>query len=245
MDNINNKYRVWQSEELSRNYLEGIRVAIPLADLQIQLMMKIINTWRKKVTSFLDLGCGDGILGRAILNAYPETKGIFIDFSDSMIEAAHKKIRTSESIKIIKSDFTSSDWQHGLGDNKDFDVIVSGFAIHHQPDDRKKELYKETYGLLAPSGIFLNLEHVASSTDTIKSIFDDYFIDHLYAFHRHADSNTTRQEVAEKYYNHPDKSANILTLVEIQCAWLREIGFKDVDCFFKVFELALFGGRKL
>ena len=33
--------------------------------------------------------------------------------------------------------------------------------------------------------------------------------------------------------------------VEIQCEWLREIGFADVDFFFKVFELTLFGGRKI
>jgi len=26
--------------------------------------------------------------------------------------------------------------------------------------------------------------------------------------------------------------------------WLQEIGFADVDCYFKIFELALFGGRK-
>jgi hypothetical protein len=36
----------------------------------------------------------------------------------------------------------------------------------------------------------------------------------------------------------------ILAPVDLQCAWLRLIGFQDVDCFFKVFELALFGGRK-
>ncbi|SPE57295.1 hypothetical protein SBV1_270094 [Verrucomicrobia bacterium] len=29
-----------------------------------------------------------------------------------------------------------------------------------------------------------------------------------------------------------------------QCQWLREIGFENVDCYFKVFELALFGGTK-
>jgi len=32
--------------------------------------------------------------------------------------------------------------------------------------------------------------------------------------------------------------------VEAQCAWLGEIGFADVDCFFRILELALFGGRK-
>ena len=29
-----------------------------------------------------------------------------------------------------------------------------------------------------------------------------------------------------------------------QCRWLREIGFQDVDCFWKYFELAIFGGVK-
>ena len=37
---------------------------------------------------------------------------------------------------------------------------------------------------------------------------------------------------------------NILAPVGDQCDWLREIGFEDVDCYFKIFELAVFGGRK-
>jgi hypothetical protein len=42
----------------------------------------------------------------------------------------------------------------------------------------------------------------------------------------------------------PDKAANILAPVEAQCDWLREIGYEDVDCYFKVLELAVFGGRR-
>jgi hypothetical protein len=32
--------------------------------------------------------------------------------------------------------------------------------------------------------------------------------------------------------------------MEVQCRWPQEIGFEDVDCFLKVFQLALFGGKK-
>jgi hypothetical protein len=53
-----------------------------------------------------------------------------------------------------------------------------------------------------------------------------------------------RQELAATYYNRSDKDANILAPVEIQCEWLRAIGFTDVDCYFKAFELAVFGGRR-
>jgi hypothetical protein len=74
--------------------------------------------------------------------------------------------------------------------------------------------------------------------------WNEYFIGHLYAHHRQSDPNITRQEVAETYYSRPDKVENILAAVELQCEWLRDIGFVDVDCFFKAFELALLGGRK-
>ena len=50
------------------------------------------------------------------------------------------------------------------------------------------------------------------------------------------------EEVRTEYVSRPDRADNILALVEDQCGWLREIGFQDVDCFWKYFELAIFGG---
>jgi len=126
-----------------------------------------------------------------------------------------------------------------------FDIVVSGFAIHHQPDKRKREIYTEVFSMLAPGGIFLNLEHVASATDAGQELFDDFFVDHLYAFHSRSDAGANRDAIADEFYKRPDKKENILAPVQNQCKWLRQIGFADVDCFFKVFELALFGGRKI
>jgi tRNA (cmo5U34)-methyltransferase len=97
---------------------------------------------------------------------------------------------------------------------------------------------------LAPGGVFLNLEHVASATADIEKLFKELFIDHLWAYHQKQGSSDNRQQIADAYYNRPDKAANLLAPVETQCDWLREIGFGHVDCFFKIFELALFGGVK-
>ena len=41
-----------------------------------------------------------------------------------------------------------------------------------------------------------------------------------------------------------DKAANRLAPLETQLAWLREIGFRDVDCYWKQFELAVMAGYK-
>jgi len=70
------------------------------------------------------------------------------------------------------------------------------------------------------------------------------FIDRMLTYNRQKDPGIGRSDMEEQYYGRDDKILNKLSLVEIQCDWLREIGFYDVDIFFKVLELALFGGRK-
>ncbi len=207
-------------------------------------MQRLISKWKPDFTNFLDIGCGDGILGNAILKMKPKATGVFLDFSESMMDAARKKLGAGSSVKFVNADMGKPNWARTLSDFNSFDIIVSGFAIHHQTDERKKELYREIHTLLTPGGVFLNLEHVASRSQAIEHVFDDYFIEALYSYHSGFDQNRTKEEIAGEYYKRPDKDANILAAVEAQCDWLREIGYEDVDCFFKVFELALFGGRK-
>ena len=235
---------VWQTTKLATNYLNGIRGAIPGADLQLAVLRKIAQIWLPAPARLLDLGCGDGILGRLLLDTFPAVQATFADFSDPMLAAARAKLNANPRALVVKADFSSPEWLNAVSAQAPFDLIVSGFAIHHQPHDRKQQLYTEIYEILAPNGAFLNLEHVASETPAGKELFDDFFIDHLYAFHHASDPQQTRQAIAADFYHRPDKIENILAPLNEQCAWLRAIGFADVDCFCKVFELALFGGRK-
>ena len=69
---------IWKTEEISKTFLEGVRGAIPLAAEQIDVMLRMIKIAQPNVKSFLDLGCGDGVLGRAVHWQYPEAKGVFI-----------------------------------------------------------------------------------------------------------------------------------------------------------------------
>ena len=238
------KKSAWQTDEIAGMYLQGVRGAVPAAALQLELIRKIVKSWCPHGARILDLGCGDGTIGRMLIEHFPNVEVVFADFSETMLEAARNKTLHEDRSSVIKADFSSPDWIDSVAEHKPFDVVVSGFAIHHQPDRRKRELYAELYGVLNIPGVFLNLEHVASATPAGKAIFDSFFVDHLYRFHQAANDTRTRVEIQEFYYNRPDKKENILAAVDEQCRWLREIGFKDVDCFFKVFELALFGGRK-
>lgn len=234
----------WWTEEVVSNFLEGVRAAIPGAEMQFAVMEKVVKRWVPHPSLMLDLGCGDGALGRFLLDCFPGAGVVFTDFSDPMLNALRSRLGQNPRAIIAAADFSTPAWRDSLASFPSFDVVVSGFAIHHQPDSRKKVLYGEIHDLLAPGGVFLNLEHVASVSPAGKDMFDELFIDSLFRFHHASQPDRTREEIATTYYNRPDKVENILAPVELQCNWLREMGFEEVDCFFKIFELALFGGRK-
>jgi amino acid adenylation domain-containing protein len=234
----------WQTGIVSKAYLD-VRSAIPDSQLEIEVMLKLIRAWCPKLRTAIDLGCGDGILGRTLLEHFPDCHVWFLDFSDPMLDSARDKLGRSDRVTIIKTDFASSEWISDLGNCPTFDLVVSRLAIHHQTNIRKKQLYREIYDLLSIGGIFLNLEQVASATAEIGEVYREYLIDYLHAFYRQSDPDRSRQDVADGFYSSPARKEDLLALVEAQCGWLREIGFQDVDCFFKVFEHGMFGGRKI
>ena len=80
----------WQTKERATAFLEGVREAIPGAGLQLAVIGKIVQLWCKAPSRVLDLGCGDGVLGRFLLEMFPSAHGISVDFSDPMLDAAHR-----------------------------------------------------------------------------------------------------------------------------------------------------------
>lgn len=240
---MNKEQSKWQTRELARIFSEGVLGAIPGARIQLEIFSTISNAQCPLPARILDLGYGDGLLGRMLLEEFPAAHMVFADFSEPMLEKLRGKIGSDIRATVINLDFATPDWLQSLGSEKPFDIIVSGFALRNQPDERKRVLYGEIYGLLNSGGLFLNLDQVSSASPSISEIFDSFFLDHIRSFHTMAVLNEAMLRIEAAYYQ--DKKENIPAPVESQCQWLRETGFQEVDCFFKTFELALFGGRKI
>lgn len=234
----------WKTEKLASTYIEGVRGAIPLAQEQIEILLRIIGHFRPNVQSFIDLGCGDGILGHTLFMNFPESKGIFLDYSEPMIKAARSRCsQYAKQGQYIIEDFGREDWVQTISGDIPVDVVVSGFSIHHQENENKKRLYADIYdNLLKPGGVFLDLDQVASPNNQIEKMFDAYFLDSIKQYQQEFSSGISVDSIKEAYYK--DKEVNILAPVEDQCEWLRKVGFINVDCYFKAFELAIFGGVK-
>ena len=165
----------------------------------------------------LDLGTGDGRLLALLQDDRPEMVGVGLDFSELMLEAAERRFSGTKRIELVRHDLTAP--LPALGP---FDAVVSGMAIHHLDHERKRALYREVFELLEPGGVFANFEHVASPTRRL----------HLAFF-----------AAIDEPLEHEDPSDRLLD-VETQLAWLRELGFDDVDCYWKWLELAVLIGVK-
>lgn len=169
------------------------------------------------VSRVLDLGCGDGRLLDLVLRARPQAAGVALDFSPHMLDRLRGRFAGSPRVEIVPHNLDQP--LPALGS---FDAVVSSFAIHHLEHDRKRQLYGEIWRLLTPGGVFCNLEHVASASD--------------YGHARFLEAMGTAPE--------DEDPSNKLLDVETQLAWLRELGFAHVDCYWKWRELALLVGRK-
>lgn len=165
----------------------------------------------------LDLGAGAGRLLELVLAGRPKARGVAVDFSPLMLEQLQSKFGSNSRVEIVEHNLEAP-----LPNVGRFDAVVSSFAIHHVPHERKRALYEEVWALLVPNGVFCNLEHVASPTNRLHERFL-------------AAMGTTAAE---------EDPSNKLLDVETQLQWLREIGFSDVDCCWKWRELALLVGRK-
>jgi SAM-dependent methyltransferase len=170
-----------------------------------------------RVDRVLDLGTGDGRLIDLVRRARPGIAAVGIDRSAPMLGAAQARFAAAPEIELVV---------HDLGDPLPpmggFDLVVSGFAIHHLEDARKRALYGEVLEVLTPGGRFLNLEHVASASPRIHAEF-------LAAI----GEGPGDQDPSDR-----------LVPAWTQVRWLAELGYEDADCLWKWRELALLGGRR-
>jgi SAM-dependent methyltransferase len=165
-------------------------------------------------TSVLDLGCGDGRLAALVLAACPSVQHVTaVDVSPPMLAAARERFAGDDRVEVAEWDLRRPIRPLGR-----FDLVVSGFAIHHVDDERKRALFAEIADQLSAEGLFANLEVVASPTPELHVAFRR-------AIGREADDPEDR-----------------LASVSDQVRWMRAAGLTQVDCIWKWRGFALLVG---
>ncbi len=237
--------KVFRQAGVVAQFLQNVRGSVPLAIEQIDITLRLISAARDHLETFLNIGCGDGMLAAAILDEFPHARGLLVDPSSAPLETARQRLRPHAGrFECRRADYLEPDWVQQTAVFAPFGAIVRGMAMPILPSERKQAFFGEVFGLLKPGGIFLNIEHVASATRWTESVFDDYMIEAIFGEQIRAAEGKSRAEVAREYYEQAERDAGGFAPLEVQCDWLRETGYEGVECYLKVSELAVFGGQK-
>ncbi|MCB9359178.1 class I SAM-dependent methyltransferase [Candidatus Woesearchaeota archaeon] len=214
----------------SAKYDDDIVRAIPGHKEMHDVIERIARQDLVDCRKILELGVGTGITTERIHHAIPEAEYAVVDFSETMLEGARKRL-SGEGIDFILGDYSMIDLP------RENDLIVSVIGIHHQEtDDDKKMLFNKIYHALKPDGAFL-FGDLFTSRDKRLAAYNDAM-----HYHHMVENAKDHGSLAEWAYHH--KYLNALAAIEDQISWLKETGFKEVDAMFKRYNTALIYARK-
>jgi cyclopropane fatty-acyl-phospholipid synthase-like methyltransferase len=170
----------------------------------------LLEALPRRVERFLDLGTGDGRMLALVHGRHPDARAAGLDSSEPMLARAAERLGANPLVELRAHELGTP-----LTESGPFDAVVSGLAIHHLDDERKRELFGEVHALLAPHGVFANLDLVSSASPQLHERF--------------------RREIGRA----EDDPGDRLAPLSAQLEWLHGAGFATVDCHFKWLELAL------
>jgi cyclopropane fatty-acyl-phospholipid synthase-like methyltransferase len=197
----------WSDPERVDEYLSR---EIPHRQLAEEMLLAALPP---RVERVLDLGTGDGRLIALLRTAHPAAEAVGLDSSQPMLDRAAQRLPA-----VPATELRLHDLREPLPATGPFDAIVSGLAIHHLGDERKRDLFAEARALLAPGGVFANLDLVKTATPELHERF--------------------RREIGRPEDDPADRLAPLCD----QLDWLRAAGFAEVECHFKWLQLTLVVG---
>jgi len=180
--------------------------------------------------TFLDLGAGTGLLTALIISVFPHANATLMDLSEKMLEKAQERFSSNKRVNFLVWDYSHAQFF------EEYNLIVSAMSIHHLLDDEKKLLYQRVFDALKCEGIFINADLVKGETDKTEQIYRDMWMNWIQK------AGLSKHELSEiidrMQYDKPSSLSD-------QLQWLMEIGFQDVDCYYKYFNFAVYSGRKV
>lgn len=222
------RVRAHFDEEASAYDTQILRI-VPQYREQGELILDVLPFGANRPLRALDLGCGTGALSFLVLAAFPEATVVACDLSENMLAMCARRLaRFAPRATFRQADFGVCD----LGADE-FDLVVSGLAIHHLDGSAARALYRRIYHALRPGGMFVNRELVLGATPAWTKRYEALWREHVAL-------SGERDQVWFQNYLDEDIPAS----VEDHLTWLHDAAFTEVACHFRRLNFAIFGGSK-
>lgn len=230
----------WADSQFSQEYRDESERYLPFRHQVMEIAISFFQHFSSPngLRQVLDLGCGDGLFVQELLKLGNQIKVVLVDGSQEMLDAARIRLQPFAPLHFVRASF-----QELLADDpltEKFDFIYSSLAIHHIPWPEKVALYRYIYDHLLLGGHFVHFDVVLAPADGLEKWYLSLWTRWI-AQHAHRDEYQKLRQITERYKGNPDNNPDTLAS---QMEALAEIGFQQVDCYFKYGIFSLFGGKK-
>lgn len=216
----------WEfNQEVTDVFENMLERSIPQYEIMRKSVTNIIKGYTDKNHSgqitILDIGCSEGGAISALVPLYPNSRFFGIEISDSMLSSAKKKFMYDTNVKIMKKDLRNIN----ESEIPNSQVILSILTLQFVPIEYRQELLQKLYNAIPGKGIFILVEKVlGNSADINKLLVEQYY-------NLKAKNGYTLEEIERK------KLSLEGVLVPTTAKWnedlLRQVGFRQVDCFWR------------
>lgn len=239
-----NEHRTTWSEEASEAYRSLADVAVPNRDEQLATLLALLPFGRDEDFGAVELGSGQGILSASILEAYPQSRVLALDGSESMREQTLGRMAAcGDRGSTAPFDLLDDDWLEHL---QGVDVVVSSLVVHHLDDGGKRRLYREIRSRMSDRGVLLIADLVEPKHPEVLEYFADSYQREAQRQSRDLTGSDELYEafVAEEWnhFRFPDTEVDRPSYLYEQLRWLDEAGFEVVDAFWMRAGHAIYGG---
>jgi tRNA (cmo5U34)-methyltransferase len=214
----------------AEDYDRTRRRLVPGFDDFYRAAIDLIQFPRESSLKVLDLGAGTGLMAAFIAYSFPNARITMVDISNEMLERARARFELAGP----RFRFEVSDYGVDRIQEK-YDVIVSALSIHHLSDEQKRSLFKRIHGALNDDGVFVNAEQFRCATPERHKFHHERWVTRVRELG--VDDRDLAAALERMKF---DRAATL----EDQLEWVREAGFRDIDCAYKNLIFAVYCGLK-
>jgi tRNA (cmo5U34)-methyltransferase len=236
------------SEDGSRKFIDLADVYVPMRDEQIRTLLALIPAQPDEAFSVVELGAGAGVLARAVLEAFPRCRYLALDGSKVMREQMRRTLAAyDERVEVREFELSEESWHAALPDP--LRCVMSSLVVHHLDGGQKRQLYADLARRIEPGGALLLADIVEPSVPQATALFARQWDDaaRVQSLAVAGDMSAFEQFRADAWNFYTPEGADPMdkpSPLFDQLLWLRDAGFRQVDCFWMYAGHAIYGGYR-
>lgn len=184
----------------------------------------------------LDLGAGTGNVTAALRQRFPQAALVALDGAPAMLDVARARVPDAA---FVERSFGARGWTRDLGT---YDAVTSAGAVHHLDARGKRRLMKDVFSLLRPGGVLVLADPVAGETRAQARLYEDAWVSLIARNLAAAGKAVAEADIRREHRRVQRREGDRPSPLRHQLRWLCEAGFTRVDCWWKSFGFAVFGG---